>query len=70
MVSMRCVNCADTVQEFLGLTAAEKTYVKREAPKHTRLGAYFRCARDGCLRYQLRGDYRIGGSFPKPEDKD
>ncbi|WP_371664936.1 hypothetical protein [Streptomyces sp. NBC_00280] len=67
---MRCVNCADTVQDFRRLTEAEKTYLKDRILKHTRLGAYHRCARDGCLRYQLRGDHRIGGSFPEPETKD
>ncbi len=70
MVSMRCVNCADTVQDFRRLTEAEKTFVKQQKLKHTRLGAYYRCARDGCLRYQRRGNHKDGGSFPKPEAKD
>jgi hypothetical protein len=67
---MRCVNCADTVQNFRGLTDAERTYVLQKKPKHTRLGAYYRCARDGCLRYQRLGNHRDGGSFPEPEAKD
>ena len=70
MVSMRCVNCADTVQDFRGLTDAEKTYVRGQKPKHTRLGAYYRCAHDGCLRYQRLGNHKDGGSFPEPEAKD
>ncbi|GAA3883830.1 hypothetical protein GCM10023084_40900 [Streptomyces lacrimifluminis] len=69
MLSMRCVNCADKVQDFLRLTDAERTYVKEQIPKHFRLGAYYRCARDGCLRYQRRGNHKDGGSFPKPEAK-
>lgn len=70
MVSMRCMNCAGTVQNFCGLTDAEKTYVQQQKPKHTRLGAYYRCSRDGCLRYQRLGNQKDGGSFPKPEAED
>ena len=70
MVSMRCANCAGTVQDFRGLTDAEKTHVQQQKPKHTRLGAYYRCARDGCLRYQRLGNQKDGGSFPKPEAED
>jgi purine nucleoside permease len=67
MLSMRCVNCAGTVQDFRRLTDAEKTYVAGQKPKHTRLGAYYRCSRDGCLRFQRLGNHKDGGSFPKPE---
>ncbi|WP_327694908.1 hypothetical protein [Streptomyces sp. NBC_00459] len=70
MVSMRCVNCGDTVQVFRRLTQAEKPYVEQQKPKHTRLGAYYRCSRDGCLRFQRRGNHKDGGSFPEPEAKD
>ncbi|NEC90669.1 hypothetical protein G3I71_33845 [Streptomyces sp. SID12501] len=69
-MSMRCINCAGTRQDFIRLTETEKEYVEGQKPKHTRLGAYYRCARDGCLRYQRLGNQKDGGSFPKPEAED
>jgi len=64
---MRCRNCGGTLQEFRALTGDEQAFVEKHKPRHTRLGSYFRCARDGCLRYQRVGNQNDGGSFPKPE---
>lgn len=67
MVTKRCKNCGDTLQEFRELTQDELAYVDEHKPRHTRLGSYYRCAREGCLRYQRLGDHNDGGSFPEPE---
>ncbi|KUN72836.1 hypothetical protein AQJ46_10555 [Streptomyces canus] len=64
---MRCSNCGGSLQEFRALTGEEQKFVREHKPRHTSLGSYFRCAREGCLRYQRRGDQNDGGSFPKPE---
>jgi hypothetical protein len=67
MVSMRCKNCAGTRQEFRKLTDDERAYVEKHKPRHTRLGSYYRCTREGCRRYQRLGDHNDGASFPEPE---
>jgi hypothetical protein len=67
MVFMRCRNCGGTLQEFRRLSDEEQAFVREHKPRHTRLGSYFRCAREGCLRYQRLGDQNDGGSFPEPE---
>ncbi|MCH5676514.1 hypothetical protein [Streptomyces gilvus] len=64
---MRCKNCGNTLQEFRELTEAEQEFVRPRIGKDKRLGAYYRCARAGCRRYQRRGDHNDGGSFPPPE---
>lgn len=68
MVSMRCKNCGGTLQEFDELADEEEDYVKRNKPRHTRLGSYYRCAREGCRRYQRLGNHNDGGSFPEPDE--
>jgi len=67
-VFMRCSNCGGSLQEFRALTDEEQKFVREHKPKHTRLGSYYRCAREGCLRYQRLGDQNDGGSFPEPEE--
>ncbi|MET7679936.1 hypothetical protein [Streptomyces sp. NPDC005423] len=68
MVFKVCLNCGGTLQEFRELTAGEREHVRRYKPKHTRLAAYYRCARAGCLRFQRLGDMRDGDSFPEPDE--
>lgn len=71
MVSMRCVNCADTLQDFGKVTdAGELAHIKQHMEKHIRLGSYRRCTHEGCRRFQRLGDQNDGGSFPEPESKE
>ncbi|QOV41054.1 hypothetical protein IM697_07925 [Streptomyces ferrugineus] len=68
-MSMRCRNCGDTLQEFLRVVDdGEQAYVAEHKPRHTRLGSYYRCGREGCRRYQRLGDHNDGGSFPEPDE--
>ncbi|MYW65731.1 hypothetical protein GTY65_16955 [Streptomyces sp. SID8379] len=68
MVSKVCTECDGTMQEFENLTPEQQDHVLKHKPKYTRLRSYLHCTSPDCLRYQLRGNKKIGGSFPPPED--
>ncbi|MFF7162918.1 hypothetical protein ACFZBP_16430 [Streptomyces sp. NPDC008086] len=68
MVTKHCKNCGGTLQEFRELSEDEQAYVEANKPRHTRLGSYYRCAREGCRRYQRLGNHNDGASFPEPEE--
>ncbi|MDC2953497.1 hypothetical protein [Streptomyces gilvifuscus] len=66
MESWRCHDCG-TYEDFRPLTASEREYVRGRIPNHTRLSSYLVCTREGCRRYQRRGDWTDGAKFPDPD---
>jgi hypothetical protein len=68
MVSKRCPNCRHEMQEFNPLTDKERQEAQKQLPNHVRPGALLRCTNNNCRRFQLRGNYRLGGNLP-PEDE-
>ncbi|MEU1477292.1 hypothetical protein ACFYZ8_02120 [Streptomyces sp. NPDC001668] len=70
MPKMPCPNCKSPSEEFEPLRDdKEKAHVRKNKPKWAGLHAYYRCSREGCRRYQRRGDVNDGGTFPDPDAK-
>jgi len=67
MVSKRCPNCGHSMEEFTPVTDAEWQQAKAQLPGHVRKGAVLRCTNGECRRFQQRGNWRNGGTLPKPE---
>ncbi|MFF0224411.1 hypothetical protein [Streptomyces sp. NPDC004629] len=62
----RCPSCGGPLQAFRPLTEEEKAFVRKEKPDFAP-GAYVRCTREGCRRYQRSLNWHDGGYFPAPE---
>ncbi|MFE0255285.1 hypothetical protein [Streptomyces sp. NPDC059010] len=67
MVSKRCPNCGDRMEEFSPVTEEEWGQVKGQIPKHVRKAAVLRCTNGKCRRVQQRGNRHVGGNLPEPE---
>jgi hypothetical protein len=55
------------MEEFTPVTDAEWQQAKAQLPGHVRKGAVLRCTNGECRRFQQRGNWRNGGTLPKPE---
>ncbi|XUL88142.1 hypothetical protein ACQ86D_16920 [Streptomyces galilaeus] len=67
MVSKRCPNCGDSMEDFNPVTDEEWQQIKGEIPKHVRRGAVLRCANGDCRRVQQRGNRHVGANLPEPK---
>ncbi|MGY6018298.1 hypothetical protein [Streptomyces spinosirectus] len=55
------------MQEFRELTEKERKQARPHVPKHVSESSLLRCTNKNCRRWQQRGNYRVGGTFPEPD---
>ncbi|MFG2308624.1 hypothetical protein ACGFS9_08020 [Streptomyces sp. NPDC048566] len=63
-MDVRCPNCGGPLRRFRKLTRDEEAHVRRIL-EVADPGAYHRCTRTGCRRFQRWSNWREGGDFPE-----